>query len=88
MPVTLRVANGDVMEGGLEEAEISLEFIQHEQLSRPDPGGQHQNKGLFHKRICRNGTCSWDLTSWTCRTPEFRPTDTPCSFKEPMRSAG
>ena len=36
--VTLRVANGEMMEGGLEEAEISLDFIGHDELSRPGLG--------------------------------------------------
>ena len=46
-PVTLRVANGEIMEGGLDEAEIRLNLVRHEQLLRPDLGHRNQIKGLF-----------------------------------------
>ena len=36
--VSLRGANGEMMEAGLDEAGISLMFVRHEQLSRPDRG--------------------------------------------------
>ena len=48
-PVTLRVANGEIMEGGRDEAEISLEFVRDEQLSTPDLGHKHQIKGSFYE---------------------------------------
>ena len=48
-PVTRRVDNVEIMEGGLDQAEISLEFIRHEQLSRTDHGHKHQIKGLFYE---------------------------------------
>ena len=48
-PVNLRVANGEIMEGGLDEAEISLEFVRDEQLSSPDLGHKHQIKGSFYE---------------------------------------
>ena len=48
-PVTLGVAKGEIMEGGLDEAEISIEFVLHEQLSRPDLGYRHEIKGLFYE---------------------------------------
>ena len=47
--VTLRVANGKIMEGALDEAEVSLEFVRHEQLSRPVLGHKHEIKNLFHE---------------------------------------
>ena len=56
-PVTLRVANGEIMEGGLHEAQISLEFIRLEQLSRPNLGQNHQIKGLFYEA----DQLEWDM---------------------------
>ena len=54
-PVTPIVANGEIMEAGVNEAEISLEIVRHEQLERPDLGRKHQIKGLFYEA---------DLTKW------------------------
>ena len=48
-PVTLRKANGEIMEGALDEARISVEFVRHEQLSRPDLGLKQRIKGLFYE---------------------------------------
>ena len=48
-PVTRRVANGEIIECGLDEAKISLHFVCHEQLSRPVLGHKHQIKGLFYE---------------------------------------
>ena len=48
-PVTLRVANSEITEGGLDEAEISLKFVRHKQLARLDRGQKHQIKGLFYE---------------------------------------
>ena len=45
-PVTFRVANGEIMEGGLDEAEISLVFVPHEHLSRPDLGHKQKDQGV------------------------------------------
>ena len=55
-PVNLRVANCEITESGLNEAEISLDFVRHERLSRPDLGHKHQIKGLFYEGTCRTGT--------------------------------
>ena len=35
-PVRLKVANGEIMGGGTDEATISMEFWEHERLNRPD----------------------------------------------------
>ena len=35
-PVSLKVANGEIMVGGTHEATISMEFWEHERLNRPD----------------------------------------------------
>ena len=48
-PVTLRVANGEISEDGLNGAQISLEFIRQEQLSRSDLAHKHHIKGLFQE---------------------------------------
>ena len=48
-PVTLRLANGKIMEGGYGEAAISPEFVRNEQLLRPDLGQEHQIKELFYE---------------------------------------
>ena len=45
-PVSPRVDKSDIMEGGLDEAEISLELVCQEQLSSPDLGHKHQIKGF------------------------------------------
>ena len=57
MLVALRAANGKIMEGGHDEAEISLEFLRHKQLSRPDFGHLDQTKGLFY----RADLLEWDM---------------------------
>ena len=48
-PVTLKVVNGEIIEGGLDEAGISPEFVCQEQLLRPDLGHKHQIKEWFYK---------------------------------------
>ena len=48
-PVTLRVANGENMEGKLDEAGISLQFVRHEELLRANFGQRYQIKGLFYE---------------------------------------
>ena len=35
-PVRVKVANGEIMGGGTQEATISMEFWEHEHLNRPD----------------------------------------------------
>ena len=35
-PVRPKVANGEIMGGGTNEATISMEFWEHERLNRPD----------------------------------------------------
>ena len=47
-PVPLRVANREIMGGGLDEAEITLDFVRHEQLLPPDLGRKRHIKGLFY----------------------------------------
>ena len=47
--VTLRVVNGEIVEGGLDEAEICLELVRHELLLRRDLGHEHLMKGSFYQ---------------------------------------
>ena len=54
--VTLRVANGEIMEGRLDEAQISLEFVRHGQLSRPDLVTNTRSRGCSTRWNCRCGT--------------------------------
>ena len=54
--VALRGANGKIMEGGLHEADISLEIVCHKQLLHRDLGQRHQTKGLFY----RSDLPAWD----------------------------
>ena len=40
-PVTLTVANGEIMEGGVDKAETRLELVRHEPLLRQYLGHWH-----------------------------------------------
>ena len=54
-PVTLRVANGEIMERGRDKAEISLEFVRREHLSRLDPVTNTRSRGCSTRQRCRSG---------------------------------
>ena len=55
-PVTLRLANRECMEGRLKEAEISLEFVRHTQLLRPDQVTNTRSRGCSTSQTCQSGT--------------------------------
>ena len=80
-PVTLRVANGEMMEGRLNEAEISLEFVSHEQLSSPDLGRKHQIEGFLYEGDLREWDMITRLDFLTSPTPGSFPTGRPCSSR-------
>ena len=48
-PVCLRVANGQYMGGGRTEAHLEMEFLNHEDLSRPDKGKRVTLSGTFYE---------------------------------------
>ena len=87
-PVTLRVTNGEIMEGGLAKAKISLEFLRHEQLLRQDLGHKHPMKGLFYKADLPEWGMMMDFVFLDIAHAGFPPTGAPCSSKKPTRSAG
>ena len=47
-PVRLKVANGEIMGGGTNEATISMEFWEHERLNRPDLAKRSTLSGNFY----------------------------------------
>ena len=47
-PVRLKVANGEIMGGGTHEATISIEFLEHERLNRPDLAKRSTLSGNFY----------------------------------------
>ena len=47
-PVRLKVANGEIMGGGTHEAAISMEFLEHERLNRPDLARRSTLSGNFY----------------------------------------
>ena len=55
-PVRLKVANGQYMVGGMKEAEIALQFVNHRELSRPDLGKEILRKGKFYE-----AEMDWDM---------------------------
>ena len=54
-PVRLKVANGEIMDGGTHEATISIEFWEHERLNRPDLAKRTTLSGNFYVA---------DITDW------------------------
>ena len=54
-PVRLKVANGEIMDGGTHEATISMEFWEHERLNRPDLAKRSTLSGNFYVA---------DITDW------------------------
>ena len=54
-PVRLKVANGEIMGGGTHEATISMEFLEHERLNRPDLANRSTLFGNFYVA---------DITDW------------------------
>ena len=54
-PVRLKVANGEIMGGDTHEATISMEFWEHERLSRPDLAKRSTLSGNFYVA---------DITDW------------------------
>ena len=54
-PVRLKVANGEIMGGGTQEATISMEFSEHERLNRPDLAKRSTLSGNFYVA---------DITDW------------------------
>ena len=54
-PVRMKVANGEIMGGGPHEATISIEFREHERLSRPDLAKRSTLSGNFYVA---------DITDW------------------------
>ena len=55
-PVRLKVANGQYMVGGLREAAIGLQFVNHRELSRPDLGKEILLQGHFYE-----AQMHWDM---------------------------
>ena len=54
--IRLKVANGQYMVGGTKEAQITLQFVNHRQLSRPDLGKEILLKGKFYE-----AQMDWDM---------------------------
>ena len=54
-PVRLKVANGEIMGGGIHEATISMEIWEHERLNRPDLAKGSTLSGNFYVA---------DITDW------------------------
>ena len=54
-PVRLKVANGENMGGGTHEATISMEFLEHERLNRPDLAKRSTLFGNFYVADITNG---------------------------------
>ena len=48
-PVRLEVANGQYMGGGRTEVDLEMEFLNHEELSRPDKGKRVTWGGTFYE---------------------------------------
>ena len=48
-PVRLKVANGGIMGGGAREAEVGLEFWEHDRFDRPDQAKRLTPHGKFHE---------------------------------------
>ena len=48
-PVRLKVANGQYMGGGSTEVHLEMEFLNHEELSRPDKGKSATLVGTFYE---------------------------------------
>ena len=55
-PVRLKVANGQYMVGGMKEAAIGLQFVNHRELSRPDLGKEILLEGRFYE-----AEMDWDM---------------------------
>ena len=55
-PVRLKVANGQYMVGGMREAQITLVFVIHCELSRPDLGKEILLQGKFYE-----AQVDWDM---------------------------
>ena len=55
-PVRLKVANGQYMVGGTKEAAIGLQFVNHRELSRLDPGKEIVLQGRFYE-----AQMDWDM---------------------------
>ena len=55
-PVRLKVANGQYMVGGTKEAAIGLQFVNHRELRRPDPGKEILLQGCFYE-----AEMDWDM---------------------------
>ena len=47
-PVRMKMANGEIMGGGTNEATISIEFREHERLNRPDLANRSTLSGNFY----------------------------------------
>ena len=56
-PVRLKVANGRVMRGGAREAELGLEFWEHDRWDRPDQAKRLMLHGKFYQADLLN----WDI---------------------------
>ena len=56
-PVRLKVGNGGIMGGGAREAELGLEFWEHDQQNRPDQAKRLTRQGKFYEA----NLSDWDI---------------------------
>ena len=56
-PVRLKIANGGFIGGGAREAELGMEFWEHDRLDRPDQA----NRLMLHGKLYEADLTDWDI---------------------------